>query len=138
MGTRKCDSGWTEALTSQGVCQILNVTNNQAERNLNINLLFALNYTGRSFEVNSRSTMTRSGHAEKMTWAFPTLTMTNFCISDRTFGWHGRRTGLTLYYIDEQHFQDENRELSLTSNMRSFFQIMATHTMLLGRHVSHG
>ena len=41
MGTRKCDSGWTEALTSQGVCQILNVTNNQAERNLNINLLFA-------------------------------------------------------------------------------------------------
>ena len=51
MGTEKCNSGWTEALTSQGVCQILNVTNNQAERNLNINLLFALNYTGRSFNV---------------------------------------------------------------------------------------
>ena len=62
----------------------------------------------------------------------------NFCLSDRTFGWHGRRTGLALYYIDEQHFQDENHELSLTSNMRSFFQIMATHTKLLGRHVSNG
>ena len=138
MGTRKCDSGWTEALTSQGVCQILNVTNNQAERNLNINLLFALNYTGRSSEVNLRSMMASDGNAEKLTSAFPTLTMTNFCISDRTFGWHGRRTGLALYYIDEQHFQDENHELSLTSNMRSFFQIMATHTKLLGRHVSHG
>ena len=60
----------------------------------------------------------------------------NFFLLDKTFGWHGRRTGLALYYIDEQHFQDENHELSLTSNMRSFFQIMATHTKLLGRHVS--
>ena len=58
MGTEKCNSGWTEALTSQGVCQILNVTNNQAERNLNINLLFALNYTGRSFKVTKGQTRT--------------------------------------------------------------------------------
>ena len=82
--------------------------------------------------------MTRAVNAEKLTSVLPSLTINNFCLSDRTFGWHGRRTGLALYYIDEQHFQDENHELSLTSNMRSFFQIMATHTKLLGRHVSYG
>ena len=68
-------------------------------------------------------------------WTIP-ISAINDPFSDRTFGWHGRRTGLALYYIDEQHFQNENHELSLTSNMRSFFQIMATHTKLLGRHVS--
>ena len=45
-------------------------------------------------------------------------------IQDGTSGWHGHKNGLALFYVDQQHFQQEFHETSLTSNMNSYFQLM--------------
>ena len=37
--------------------------------------------------------------------------------SDSSYGWHGSRTGLVLYYYERQEGSKEKQEISLTSNM---------------------
>ena len=41
---------------------------------------------------------------------------------DKTFGWHGYRSGLALYYFNLIHVQDEDHEVSITSNMNIYAQ----------------
>ena len=50
--------------------------------------------------------------------------MTKIFYKDGTSGWHGHKNGLALFYVDQQHFQQEFHETSLTSNMNSYFQLM--------------
>ena len=43
---------------------------------------------------------------------------------DKTFGWHGYRSGLALYYFNLIHVQDEDHEVSITSNMNIYAQVI--------------
>ena len=52
-------------------------------------------------------------------------------IQDGTSGWHGHKNGLALFYVDQQHFQQEFHETSLTSNMNSYFQLMIKPGLVL-------
>ena len=71
--------------------------------------------------------------------------------SDWSYGWHGHRAGLALYYFDEtillnehhelryenmknlrQNLRQQNFMLSLTSDVTLHAQLMVTKTKLLG------
>ena len=38
--------------------------------------------------------------------------MTKIFYKDGTSGWHGHKNGLALFYVDQQHFQQEFHELA--------------------------
>ena len=52
--------------------------------------------------------------------------------TDWSFGWHGHRAGLALYYFDDVVMQNDHHELSLTSGLTLHAQLMITKNKLLG------
>ena len=53
-------------------------------------------------------------------------------ITDSTYGWHGYRSGLSLYYYHWTQPQTEYQELSLTSEMTLAVELMMSRTTYLG------
>ena len=53
-------------------------------------------------------------------------------LSDSTYGWHGARTGLSLYYYHWEQESSERQELALTSDMVLTSSLTLKKTMLLG------
>ena len=58
-------------------------------------------------------------------------------ISDSTYGWHGYRSGLSLYYYHWTQPQTEYQELSLTSEMTLAVELMMSRTTYLDRPFTH-
>ena len=54
-------------------------------------------------------------------------------MTDTTYGWHGYRSGLALYYYHWSQPQSEYFELSLTSEMTLAVELMMKKTELLGQ-----
>ena len=52
--------------------------------------------------------------------------------TDWSFGWHGHRAGLAVYYFDDVVMQNDHHELSLTSGLTLHAQLMITKNKLLG------
>ena len=58
--------------------------------------------------------------------------------TDWSFGWHGHRAGLALYYFDDVVMQNDHHELSLTSGLTLHPQLMITkHNPLRERKSIH-
>lgn len=109
LGVLDCREKWIKVLTPMGVCFELEIQ--------------------RAFEreFDSFSDL-RSSFANNV---LGLVAATN--LTDATYGWHGGRTGLVLYFYTREEGASERREISLTSTMvLSNFLIRRKSTLLGG------
>ena len=75
---------------------------------------------GDKYKVNVLAISYGLCHMVNIIW--PISYFLTFIFRDKTFGWHGYRSGLALYYFNLIHVQDEDHEVSITSNMNIYAQ----------------
>ena len=90
-----CAKNWRAILTPYGVCQIIKITKDNAYMQVD--------------PFNQENSVMGLVLALNQ--------------SDSSFGWHGLRSGFSLYYFHWTHPQSESRELSLTADMSIYTQV---------------
>ena len=90
-----CAKNWRSILTPYGVCQIIKITKDDAYMQVD--------------PFNQENSVMGLVLALNQ--------------SDSSFGWHGLRSGFSLYYFHWTHPQSESRELSLTADMSIYTQV---------------
>ena len=99
-----CAKNWRSILTPYGVCQIIKITKDDAYMAVD--------------PFNQENSVMGLVLALNQ--------------SDSSFGWHGLRSGFSLYYFHWTHPQSESRELSLTADMSIYTQLVMTREKYLG------
>lgn len=108
IGDIDCKAHWRAILTPYGACYVMKITNDE-----------------------TYMTQDPFNQANSVLGLVVAINKT-----DSSFGWHGLRTGVSLYYFHWTHPQSESRELSLTTDMSMYAQLVMTREKYLGKPFS--